>query len=114
MIENGIKEINLIGATGSRIDHTISGVLLLRKLSKQEIEACIIDDRNKIYFVNDKIDLPQRDDCYVSVIPLNLEGICISMTGFLYPLDKKHIEFASTLGISNRIIEQWGSIKLHR
>lgn len=112
LMENGYKDITITGVTGSRMDHTIANVFLLKKLRKQGIIAKIVDDNNTIYF-EDRILKLKKIDGYISIIPLNKEGASISLEGFLYQLDKKHIPFASTIGISNEIIEELGIIRIH-
>lgn len=113
LINRGFKDITLIGVTGSRMDHTIGNVFLLRDLKMKGINGKIVDDNNIIYFENDLLKLKKTGD-YVSIIPLTREGADITLTGFLYPLDKKHIKFGATIGISNEIKEDIGVIKVHK
>lgn len=113
LINRGINDITLIGVTGSRMDHTIGNVFLLRDLKMKGINGKIVDDNNTIYFENDFLKLEQTDD-YVSILPLTREGADISLTGFLYPLDKKHIKFGATIGISNEIKDEFGTIEVHK
>ena len=59
------------------------------------------------------LKIKKMDKRFISIIPLNDEGIVISLTGFKYPLDHKYIEFSSTLGVSNEIKEEIGTIIIH-
>lgn len=114
MLKINCKEVALIGVTGSRLDHSIANLLMLRDLSKNRVNGKIINGKNTVYYVDDSIVLNRNEDYYVSVIPLGLEGIVVSMEGFFYPLEKEDIKFASTLGISNKIIKDRGIIKIHK
>lgn len=113
LIERGFKDITITGVTGSRIDHTMANILLLKRLKKEGINAKIVDDNNIIYFVDDFLRLKKTPN-YISIIPINYEGVSISLKEFLYPLDKKYIPFGSTLGISNEIKGEFGTIELHK
>ena len=37
LIEIGFKDITLVGAIGTRMDHTLANILLLNKLKKKDI-----------------------------------------------------------------------------
>lgn len=112
IIKRGFKDITITGVTGSRMDHTMANIFLLKVLKNQGADGKIIDDNNTIYFVDDYLKLKKTSD-YISIVPINNEGICISLKGFFYPLDKYHLDFGSTQGISNLIEDDFGIIKIH-
>ena len=114
LIKNNIKDITLIGVTGTRMDHTIANIYLLKKIALSGAKGSIININNTIYYTDDEILLKKRDDYYLSVIPLSESGATVSLNGFLYPLNKKNIQFSSTLGISNKITDDYGRIKIHK
>lgn len=108
------KQITIAGGIGSRIDHTMGNIFLLRKLNKNGIKACIINENNIIHLVEKDIRLFKREEYYTSVIPISLNGIEITTSGFLYPLSNEHIEFGSTRGISNVLNQDIGIITIHK
>lgn len=110
----GVEEITLIGGTGTRLDHTLANIFLLKKYNKDGKILRIVDDNNIIDYVLDELKVSKSDDRYISVIPLGSEGVIVSLKGFEYPLDHKYIEFSSTLGVSNRIKNDIGIIKIHK
>lgn len=112
LIENNYKDITLVGATGSRFDHTLANVFLLKRLCKNKIKGKIVDDNNVIYYVDSKIVLEKKNDTFISIIPTTEVGTIVSLRGFYYPLDNYLIEFGSTLGISNKIIDEEGIIEI--
>lgn len=114
LIDLGYKEIVLMGVTGTRQDHTMANIFLLSILHDKGIKGKIVDDKNIIYLVDDYLKLEYLEDIYVSIIPLEQEGVIISLKGFFYNLDKKFIKFGSTHGISNKIIDDFGTIKINR
>ncbi len=114
LIEHGYKEIVFTGVTGTRQDHTMANIFLLNTLHDKGIKGKIVDDNNIIYLIDDHLELQYLEDSYVSIIPITQEGIVISLKGFFYNLDNEFIKFGSTHGISNKIIEDFGIIKMHR
>jgi len=114
MLEKGYKNITLIGATGSRIDHTLANMFLLRNLLPYNAVGKIVNNNNIIYLVNNKIKLTKKDGYYISIIPISTDGVIVSLEGFYYPLKNEGIPFGSTLGISNKIIGEQGIIRIKK
>lgn len=46
------KKIVIIGGIGTRIDHTLANIHIIKKCLEKNIECEIIDEHNKIYLVN--------------------------------------------------------------
>ncbi len=114
LIDMGIKDITLLGATGSRMDHTLANIFLLRRILEKGAKGKIIDKYNTIYLVDDELVLKKREGFFVSLLPIEPDGIIVSLHGFEYELDRVKIEFGATHGISNRVIKEEGLIKLHK
>lgn len=114
LIEKGCNEILLMGVTGSRLDHTLGNITLLYKLMNKGIKGRIIDDNNVVYIVKDRIKLYNKRGSYVSIIPLTDNGAVVSLEGFEYRLNSYHIDFASTLGISNRILGKEAFVEIEK
>lgn len=114
LIEIGCGEISLIGATGSRQDHSLANIFLLDYLLNKEIRGIVYDDKNTIYLIDDQICLEREEETFISIIPISDTGIVLSISGFYYNLEEVFIPFASTHGLSNQIIEDFGKIKIHK
>lgn len=114
LINRGFKDITLIGVTGNRMDHTMANILLLNKLKNKGIKGKIIDENNTIYLVDTQLTLTKEVDFFVSIIPITNSGIIISLRGFEYGLEHVRVNFASTVCISNKIIEENGTIEIHK
>lgn len=111
LIEMGVKDITITGATGTRMDHTLANIFLLNKLRLDGIEGRIIDEHNIIHMLDGWLSLVKKD-YNISILPLTNDGILVSLKGFYYPLENERIRFGSTLGISNKIIEDLGTIHI--
>ncbi len=114
LIDKGIDKISLIGGSGTRLDHTLANLFLLKKFNKDGITLRMIDDNNIVNYLVDSIEIKKSEGRFISIIPLNYDGIIVSLRGFKYKLNQKHIEYASTLGVSNEIIEDVGLVKLDK
>lgn len=113
LIKKGYKDITLTGVTGSRMDHSLANIYLLDRLMKKGIEARIIDKNNRIYMTDKGLSLFRKDGYYVSILPINNDGLTLSLKGFYYPLVYEKVQFGSTLAISNKIIDDIGIIEIH-
>lgn len=114
LIDKGFKDISLMGVTGSRMDHTLSNILLLDRLKAKGVHGKIIDENNTVYLVDGQLILPKQANYYISIIPITDMGMVISLKGFEYELTNRQVEFASTFCISNRIVEEKGIITIHK
>lgn len=59
------------------------------------------------------LSLFRKDGYYVSILPINNDGLTLSLKGFYYPLVYEKVQFGSTLAISNKIIDDIGIIEIH-
>jgi thiamine pyrophosphokinase len=98
---NHATDITLLGATGTRLDHTLANVFLLKKLAGLGISARIIDKHNTIHAVTDKIELKGRPGDLLSLLPITERAAGITIKGLEYPLADATVEMGSSLGISN-------------
>lgn len=112
LMDQGFGEITLIGVTGSRMDHTLSNILMLKKLNDKGIKGKLVDGNNTIYYIDSDLVLKKKEGYYTSIIPTSNDGAIVTLEGFLYPLNNHLIEFGSTLGVSNQIISDYGNIKI--
>ena len=114
LCSQGCGDIILTGVTGTRIDHTLGNIFLLKKLQSEGVNGKIIDDKNTIYYVNNYLKLAKRKDYFISIIPITMDGAVVTLNGFYYSLNNSLVDFSSTLGISNKIVEEYGEIKIIR
>lgn len=107
------EEIRLFGATGGRLDHMLANVgLLFKPLSQgNPIRISLIDRKNIAYLAgpgtyNVEV-LPGKK--YISFVPLTLNVSNLTLHGFKFPLENRHISIGSTLCISNELIDEYGT-----
>ena len=113
LLDLACKNITLVGVTGSRIDHTMTNIFILRDLYFKDIKAKIIDDNNIIEYLEERVYIEKKKDYYISIIPLSLEGVVVSLEGFFFPLNRDKINYGSSLGVSNYLVKDHGNIIRH-
>ncbi|WP_026893903.1 thiamine diphosphokinase [Clostridiisalibacter paucivorans] len=111
-VEKGATEITILGAIGSRLDHSIANIMLLYDLFQKGIDAKIINDHNKAFLFSGRGKVLKEDYKYISLIPIFGDVSGITLKGFEYKLNKATIKFSATLGISNELIEDEGEIDI--
>jgi len=96
------KTIDIIGALGGRIDHTISNINILCYMKNLRICGRIIAEKEIIYIIeNESINLSLKSGSIISIIPIKNDSLGVTLKGFKYNLDNYDIRFSSPIGISN-------------
>lgn len=115
-VEEGCREIFILGATGGRFDHTLANLYMLYKLLCQGIQAYLIDKNNKIYLIKNSMTLIAKDvkATYVSLLPFTQEVTELTLHGFKYPLTRFHLTKGTSIGISNEIVEAIAEIQFEQ
>ena len=100
--------IDLIGATGSRMDHTMANIHLLMPALEQRVNAKILDPNNKIYLKNQSFTIKKDEQYgdYISLLPFSSKIEELTLRGFKYPLDGITLRAGSSLAISNEIMDE--------
>ena len=112
-IELNSTHITIIGAIGTRIDHTIANIHILKEAIDKNIKAKIINERNEIQLINKKIKIIKDDTYkYISIIPLTTEVKGITIKGMKYPLENYTLSIGNSLGVSNEQIEREAEIDI--
>lgn len=93
--------INVYGAVGQRIDHTLVNINLLKK----HRSMVLYDDYSKIYILKAGTHYVS-DDKYKYYSFFAIEECSISLINFVYPLDKYVLKLDDTLCVSNELKNQ--------
>lgn len=103
------NDVILIGGIkGSRSDHFLANLFLLKKYPN----LVIMDDTNKIYTINKGYHtIAKAGFKYLSVYPI-MDSI-FSLKGTKYDLDNKDLQAFDPLGLSNEIIDSKAIIELY-
>lgn len=106
------REIVVLGATGTRLDHVLGNMQLLKTALEAGAVCYFVDANNRIRMIDSPLVLKKDEQfgTYVSLIPFTplVEGL--TLKGFAYGLD--HFCLASGNGrcVSNEITEEQAEI----
>lgn len=105
-IEEGSSEIWILGATGTRFDHVLCNLQILKNSWVKKIPAYLVDSNNRITLPTENHFIIRKEEkfgTYVSFFPLEEEVEELTLKGFKYPLDRYHLRNLEGLGVSNEI-----------
>jgi thiamine pyrophosphokinase len=105
-------EIKLLGALGTRFDHSLANIHLLRKGVERGISCKIIDAYNEVVLIDRPASIIKGSYTHVSLLPLSIEVTGITLRGFLYPLQKATLMIGQSLGISNVLLAEQGRVEI--
>jgi thiamine pyrophosphokinase len=102
---NDSTSIYIAGATGTRLDHTMTNIFVLDEALKSGVSAYIIDEYNKIYIKNSTFTIKKSEQfgSFISFIPMT-EKVKISLDGMKYPLSDFELTQGNSICQSNEIV----------
>lgn len=112
-INNGAEVIDLIGATGSRLDHTMTNIFVMKAALDAETECAIYDAHNKIYLTDGNVSVKKCEQYgkYISFAPMTEQAV-LSISGVKYPLENYVLKQGLSLCQSNEIIDETANINV--
>ncbi|MTI47717.1 thiamine diphosphokinase [Sporosalibacterium faouarense] len=111
-LKRGATDITLLGGTGSRLDHTIGNIMIMKKFVNIDANIKIVNSNNEIFITKDKLILDRQENTFVSVIPITEVAKGVTLRGFKYETNDIDFRMDETLGISNEIINEKGIIEI--
>lgn len=107
------NEIDIICATGGRIDHLLGNIHILKIALDNNVSAKIIDSRNVVFLKNKTFSIKRSDynGRYISFIPFDGIVTNIKLKGLKYPLDGYDLKPGITRCISNEFICDEASVE---
>ncbi len=103
----GPAEIVIIGALGTRFDHSLANVHLLRAAWERGVRARIIDEYNEISLVGPQQPalVKGRPGDLFSLLPLTERVTGVQVRGARWPLRDAVFAIGNPYGISNRLVD---------
>ena len=110
-LENGAKEILILGGTGGRLDHTVANLQTLSFIAEHGALGKLIDETNEIMgLIPGEYSFKKRIGYSLSVFSMTDEATGLCESGVKYPLDNAVLTNKFPLGISNEIVEDFAVI----
>jgi thiamine pyrophosphokinase len=111
-MERSPESIMILGATGTRLDHTLANIHMLIRGLQHHIPCTILDENNFITLTGSSCIVENKGFTYVSLLPLTTEVTGIYLEGFQYPLQDATLRLGQSLGVSNRLAEEKGTVRI--
>lgn len=100
-LERGARRIEILGAVGDRLDHTLANVHLLCLAFRHGVPAYIVTDSQTVFLVGSRATLEHSRGATVSFLPLTERVEGIALDGFAYDLHDAVMEIGTPFGVSN-------------
>jgi len=100
-IKMGADKVIILGGLGSRMDHSLGNIYLLKRFIDVGIEAEMVNEKNRIRMIGKTTTFYFSTGTIVSILPIGgvVEGLTI--TGFEYPINEGQMTIDKPYGISN-------------
>ncbi|MDO9491679.1 thiamine diphosphokinase [Acetobacterium sp.] len=100
-IKMGADKVIILGGIGSRIDHSLGNIYLLKRFVDVGIDAEMVNENNHIRLIAKTTTFHFPIGTIVSLLPIcgAVEGLTI--TGFEYPINEGQMTIDKPYGISN-------------
>ena len=106
-------EITILGAIGTRLDHTIANIHILKQALDKNIKAKIVNEKNERELIDKEIIIKKDDNYkYVSIIPLTTQVTGITIEGMKYIINDYTLSIGDSLGVSNEQIDKDAKISI--
>lgn len=112
-LDFGVSEIIMLGAVGSRIDHTLANIHLLKLALDKGVTMKIINEHNEIFLIDNMAVIQKKEGWHFSLLPVEkTEGI--TLEGLYYPLHDAIMEFGNPYGVSNEFTADQARVSIQK
>ena len=113
-ISKGYKTLIFIGALGTRFDHSLSNIFILKSLLEKGILGIIANEKNEIILIKDRIKITKEEDAKVTLLPMTETVEGVTTKGLFYPLFNEVLEMGSSRGVSNEFVSDIAEISISK
>ncbi len=110
-LERGYKKLVLVGAAGTRLDHTLANIGLLEYIAQKGAAGEMVNENNIITVITKNTVIKNDGSRYVSIIPIG-KAFGVTLKNFKYTLDDYNMEFSQSIGISNEFLKGDGIVEV--
>jgi len=110
-LEKNPEQIVLMGATGSRLDHTLANICLLT-MFENTVPIVLVNDNNELTLITESINLEGEPGEEISLLPLTPVVRGLTTTGLKWPLYDHTLVMGDSLGISNVMLGRTAGVTI--
>lgn len=110
------EAVYIVGGIGSRMDHTLGNIHILKKTLSSNSNTYLINEHNRISMLSHSVVLEKRKmfGDYISFIPFTEKIENLTLKGFKYPLENCTMVNGESLGISNEIVDETAYVEFQK
>lgn len=113
-LELGYIQIDIIGALGGRLDHTLANVMILALPQARRARVRLVDEYQEVFLTDKKINLCGQKGETISLLPLSEVVSGITTKGLEYALSKGVFKMGNSVGISNVFCEDKAEVEIEK
>lgn len=114
-LENKAKEIIIIGATGTRLDHVLANIHLLKYISDNDASGTILNVNNRIRYLRiGEYQISKKNiyGKYISLLPIGIEPVYLTLEGFKYSVQELEVNYNMSIAVSNELENEDAILKI--
>lgn len=100
-MERGFEDIVIVACTGSRLDHSMANIGLLKIINDKGLLGEIIDEKNIIRLYNKPFEIKKTEGKFFSLLPFGKMVTGLTLKGLKYQLDDYTLLSGDSICISN-------------
>lgn len=100
-LRRGATTVIACAMFGGRLDHLLANVLLLASPALRSTDIRLLDERQEVRLVRERVRLRTQENEIISLIPVGGPADRVTTRGLYYPLTDATLETGPALGISN-------------
>ena len=112
LVKNGFERIIVIGAFGSRADHSYANLSLLSSPAYDNVKVSIITENSEIFVVKNSCSIIGEAGKKISIFSLTPFTFFKKTSGLKYKLKDEKLLFSPARGLSNEFIKDTASINI--
>lgn len=107
----GADAFLLLAATGTRLDHGLANILLLKRMLDRGERGQLIDEHNKVWLTDSALAVHEPAGALLSLLPLS-DCSGVSLRGLRYPLEDAELRLGDARGVSNVITSSPAEVRV--
>ncbi len=102
-LQQGAREILLLGVTGDRLDHTLANVFLLDMAGQAGVRARIVSGDTEIWLLRGgaELEIDGEPGDIVTLLPVGQDAVGVRSVGLEWALHDDTLRFGPARGVSN-------------
>ena len=112
-LERGFTHLQIYGATGGRLDHTLANIQTLSYIKEHHADAVIYGDTEPLCLIkNEAKSFAKREGYYFSILSFSDCSEGVTTRGTKYDLTNATLLSSYPLGVSNEILENFAAVEV--